>query len=81
MCGNPMPQLHLYVPDEVAEKLRRRAEQAGLSVSRYLADLAQRDAGGDDWPKGYFDEVFGKPGEEPLERPPEGEWKGRPELD
>jgi hypothetical protein len=76
-----MPQLHLYVPDDVAERLKRRAERAGLSVSRYLAGLAERDAGGGEWPEGYFERVFGQPEQEPLERPPEDQWKNRPELE
>jgi hypothetical protein len=74
-----MPQLHLYVPDSVAETLKRKAEQAGLSMSRYLAELALRDAEGGDWPAGYFEAVFGHEAE-PLARPPEDEWREREEL-
>ena len=34
-----MPQLHLYVPEEVAETAKARARAAGKSLSSYLADL------------------------------------------
>jgi hypothetical protein len=53
-----MPQLHLYVSDDAAVALRARAEEAGLSLSRYLARLvgAQVHTG---WPPGYFEAVAG----------------------
>ena len=34
-----MPQLHFYVPDEVADRIRQEAQAAQKSVSRYVADL------------------------------------------
>lgn len=52
-----MPQLHCYLPEHEAEALRHRAERAGLSVSRYLAELARKDLVGD-WPEGYFQQLF-----------------------
>jgi len=52
-----MAQLHCYVPDEMAERIRRQAARAGMSVSRYLAELARRDAG-PAWPEGYAERVF-----------------------
>lgn len=55
-----MTQLHCYVPDDVAEKAQRKAKQAGLSLSRYLAELVKRDTcASEEWPEGYFD-IFGK---------------------
>ena len=48
----PMPQLHLYVPADVAEALRLRAKAQGVSVSRYLAELAKREVGLS-WPDRY----------------------------
>jgi hypothetical protein len=64
-----MAQLHCYVPDEIATQAQRRAAQAGLSLSRYLADLVKRDANiSAAWPEKYF-ELFGKWEGEPLERP------------
>ncbi len=64
-----MAQLHCYVPEEIAQQAQRRAKQAGLSLSRYLAELVKRDAGASaTWPEGYFD-IFGKWEGTPLERP------------
>ena len=51
-----MAQLHCYVPEEIADQAQRRAEQAGLSLSRYLAELVKRDASAAaGWPEGYVD--------------------------
>ncbi len=52
-------QMHCYVPDVVADVIRKRAEGRGMSVSRYLAELVQREIGGG-WPEGYFETVVGK---------------------
>lgn len=76
-----MAQLHCYVPEEVARQAQRRAEQAGLSLSRYLAELVKRDAAqADGWPEGYFD-LFGSWQGEPLERGPQGELEERLPLE
>lgn len=69
-----MPQLHLYVPEEIAIKVQEKAKAHNLSVSRYLASVIKRDVG-EGWPEGYFDRVCGKwegdfpdiPREEPEE--------------
>ncbi|MSQ70453.1 MAG: hypothetical protein EXR27_04045 [Betaproteobacteria bacterium] len=53
-----MPQLHFYVPDQVAEHIKRRAAQAGQPVSRYVAELVMRDAS-QGWPAGYFENIAG----------------------
>lgn len=75
-----MTQLHCYVPDDVAERARRKAKEAGMSVSRYLAELVKRDTGiSEPWPEGYFD-LFGEWEGAPLERPPQGEFEDRLEL-
>ena len=66
-----MPQLHLYVPDDVARRVKQRAAERGLSVSRFLAELVGREIG-TGWPDGYFGEVVGGWEGEPLERPPQG---------
>jgi len=63
-----MPQLHLYVSDEVAAKLREQASARGMSLSRYLAEIVQRETRVG-WPEGYFEEVVGSWVGEPLERP------------
>lgn len=63
-----MTQLHCYVPANIAEQAQRRAEEAGLSLSRYLAELVKRDTAiSDNWPEGYF-ELFGSWQGTPLER-------------
>jgi hypothetical protein len=66
-----MPQLHLYVPDEVADTAKARAKAAGKSLSSYLADLVVSEIAGD-WPEGFFDEVAGGWKGEPLKRPKQG---------
>ena len=66
-----MPQLHLYVPDEVAETAKARAKAAGKSLSSYLADLVINAVAGE-WPKGFFEEVVGGWKGGPLERPKQG---------
>ena len=74
-----MPQLHLYVNEELAEYIRKRAKAKGLSVSRYLAELARQDAG-TGWPKGFFEEVVGGWMGEPLRRGSQGKLEKREEL-
>ena len=53
-----MPQLHLYVPDEVAKRLREQAKIRKMSLSKYLAEIVQRETP-TGWPEGYFEEVVG----------------------
>lgn len=53
-----MPQLHLYVSDATADRIRDKANALDLPVSRYLALLAEEACGGA-WPPGYLDEIFG----------------------
>ncbi len=75
-----MAQLHCYVPEEIARQAQRRARQAGLSLSRYLAELVKRDAGANaGWPDGYFD-IFGKWEGAPLERPAQSPLEERLEI-
>lgn len=75
-----MPQLHLYIPDELAERIQRQAQSANQSVSRYLAELVQREIV-TDWPEGYFDTVVGGWQGETLERPPQGVFEQRELLE
>jgi hypothetical protein len=74
-----MPQLHVYVPKNLAIEVRRRAEALGLSVSRYLAQLLRREVR-DEWPEDWFDRVVGGWQGEPLERPAQGSYEVRDEL-
>lgn len=76
-----MPQLHCYVPEDIAQQAQRRATQAGVSLSRYLAELVKRDAANSTgWPEGYFDLFVPIEGAE-LVRPPQGEFEERLTLE
>ncbi len=75
-----MAQLHCYVPDDIAAQLQEKAEQAHLSVSKYLAELVKKEMT-HEWPEGYFEQVFGQWEGEPLQRPPQGEYEKRLELE
>lgn len=71
-----MPQLHLYVPDEMAKELRERAHSNGLSLSRYLAKVVRHELG-QGWPEGFFDRVAGGWQGSPLKRAPQGKLEER----
>jgi hypothetical protein len=63
-----MTQLHIELPDEVAVEVKRRAETQGVSVSRFVTKLVEREIGSG-WPKWFFEEIVGGWKGEPLERP------------
>ena len=71
-----MPQLHLYVNDDVAAEVKRRATEAGMSVSRFLA-LLIRERTSTGWPEDWFDRVPGGWRDAPLEREPQGTFETR----
>ena len=75
-----MPQLHFYVPDPVAKKIKERAATYGVSTSKYLAELVQRDLDITEWPEGFFDDVVGGWQGEPLQRPSQGDFETRDTL-
>lgn len=70
--------MHLYVPDTIAQIIRRQAKERGLPVSKYLAEIVRREIS-DSWEDSFFEEVvggwIGK-----LERPVELELTPRDEL-
>ena len=74
-----MAQLHFYIPDQLAEKVKAKAEHSHLSVSKYLAELVKKEVT-DQWPDNYF-EVFGSWEGQPLERPTQGELEIRESFD
>jgi hypothetical protein len=74
-----VPQLHCYVAEDVAEAIRRRARARGLSVSQYLAQLAEQDAA-IGWPAGYLENVIGGWRGDPLVRPQQGEHEEQEEM-
>jgi hypothetical protein len=69
-----MLRLDVEFPEEIAAELQRLAETRGMSVSRFLEELVEREIGRK-WPEGFFQEVVGGWKGEPLERasqsPPE----------
>lgn len=75
-----MAQLHLYLPEELAEEVRRRAAERELSVSAFLSELVRSEVA-DEWPDGYFDAVIGGWKGNPLERPEPLTLERREELD
>jgi hypothetical protein len=55
-----MAQFYCYVPDALAEQVQHRATQAGLNLSRYLAELIKKDVSEHNaWSESYF-ELFGQ---------------------
>jgi hypothetical protein len=74
-----LPQLHLYVPDDIASMVRQRARARRMTVSGYLAELVRREVA-EGWPAGFFDDVVGGWAGKPLRRPPQGRWERRDRL-
>lgn len=74
-----MPQLHLYVQEKTASKIRQMARSRGLSVSRFLADLVGREVR-TQWPDWFFTDVAGGWHGKPLERPAQGHAESRDSL-
>jgi hypothetical protein len=74
-----MPQLHFYVPEETAERIRQEVQAAGLSISQYLATLVKREIHSTR-PEGFFEEVVGGWQGEPLQRGEQGHYEARDQL-
>lgn len=74
-----MPQLHLYVSEQVAARVREQAQVQRMTVSRYLAELVKHQVGSG-WPPGFFQEVVGGWKGEPVQRPPQGDFERREGL-
>ena len=75
-----MAQLHLYLPDDVAEEVKQRAKSRGLTVSAYLAEVV-RSQMTDQWPKDFFSKVVGGWVGKPLERPEQPPYERREDID
>jgi hypothetical protein len=73
-------QLHLYLSEELAEKVRQRAAAGGQSVSAFLAELVRGQIA-DTWPEGYFENVVGGWVGEPLRRPEQRDADTREDID
>ncbi len=63
-----MPQMHFSVDERSAKLLAKRAKARGMSLSRYLAEIARSQLR-DEWPRGYLDSVVGSCRKTPLEEP------------
>ncbi len=48
-----MPQLAIYVDDELSKKLKKAIKASGKSRSKWVADLIQAKLN-NDWPEGFF---------------------------
>jgi hypothetical protein len=53
-----MAQVTIYLPDDLAERLRREAKRSGRSLSAYIAELAERKPPRRKWPPG-FERLYG----------------------
>jgi hypothetical protein len=53
-----MPQVTIYLPDELESAIRKKAKRAKKSLSAYIADLASKSVAPRQWPKG-FDDLYG----------------------
>lgn len=74
-----MPQLHFYVPQDLADRIQQEAQAAKMSVSSYLAKLVKLEMA-PNWPEGFFDDVVGKWHGDHLQRSPQGEFEQRAAL-
>lgn len=71
-----MPQLHFYVSDETAQRIKHKAQAAGMSTSQYIAELVKNELTAV-WPQGFFEEVVGGWQGEPLQRASQGDYETR----
>lgn len=62
-----MAHLNLYLPDEIADALKREASSASIPLSRYVLSLITPRGNGSGWPPEYFDRVCGFLSEEIAE--------------
>ena len=75
-----MPQLHFYVPKETAAVLRQKAEAKEVSLSKFIAEIVEREISEDAWPEGFFTEVAGS-WQGTVEEPEDFELEERDSLD
>ena len=54
-----MAQLNIYVPEEMANALKRRARRERRSLSALVVALLDDRASTEQWPKGFFETVLG----------------------
>ncbi len=61
-----MPQLHMYVPEEIAQRVKRRAAQNDKSVSQILAEVVEKEFSRE-WPVDFAEKYLGKWQGPPIE--------------
>ena len=50
-----MAQITIYVPDDVAKRLRQAAKRSGKSLSAYLTEAATGRRESREWPDWFFE--------------------------
>ncbi len=67
-----MPQVTIYLPDDLLDDIKSEAKKAGKSVSAYMGELARRSVRPRHWPSGFFKLAGSCPGlTVPEDAPPE----------
>ncbi|MDY6951949.1 MAG: CopG family transcriptional regulator [Thermodesulfobacteriota bacterium] len=61
-----MPQLAIYIDEELSKKLNKAIEVSGKSRSRWVADVIKAKLA-DEWPEDFFDLAGSWEGEETPE--------------
>lgn len=49
-----MAQVTLYIPDDVATRIKREAKRSGQSLSAYVTALAKREVAPSQWPAPFL---------------------------
>jgi hypothetical protein len=73
-----MPQLNIYVPEELAGSLRQAARRSRLSLSQFVTGIIKEKLGPKGWRKDFFTRVVGgwKGSFPEISRPPPGKRVG-----
>lgn len=50
-----MAQLTIYMPDDLASQVKREADKAGKSVSRFLSELTRARLRPSHWPRSFVE--------------------------
>ena len=53
-----MPQVTIYLPDDLLQEVRLQAKQARLSLSAYMSELTRKAVRPSRWPAGFL-ELYG----------------------
>jgi hypothetical protein len=51
-----MPQMHFYVPDKVAKRIKDNAKRLGIPSSKYVSQIITEKVEGS-WPAGYIESL------------------------